>query len=297
MSIPARVTTLLDNDLLARVERLRLNLPRRFTNRSRGEQLAGKGGGSIEFSDYRDYAAGDDLRYLDWNAFARLRRPYLKVYRREEELHLALLVDSSASMDFEGKFERARALAAAFAVMGLEGGQPVSAYAAAPDGTQAVRPPLRSRAGRRGILRFLEDLGCGGTQPLERTLEAFLTRHRGRGVLAIFSDFLTADDLVSSFNRVFSAGLEILAVQVLGPSEIDPLLNGDLRLVDVETRERLDVTSAGDLLAIYQEHRREHAEHLETLCRRRGGRFVALDSQAPLATALLDTLRRRGWIQ
>lgn len=292
-----QVTTLLDNDLLARVERLRLQPSRRFTNRSRGEQLAGKGGSSIDFADYRDYAAGDDLRYVDWNIFARLRRPYLKVYRREEELHLALLVDGSASMGFEGKFERARSLAAAFGLMGLLGGHPVSVYAAAPAGGLAVLPPLRSRAGRRGLLRFLEGLGSGGREPLERTLEAVCARHRGRGMLAIFSDFLTQDDLVASFNRVFSAGLEILSVQLLGPAEIDPLLSGDLRLVDAETQERLDVTSAGDLLAIYQEQRRAWAEHLEQLCRRRGGRFITLDAQAPLEAVLLDSLRRRGWLK
>ncbi len=85
-----QLTTLLDNDVLARVERLRLNPTRRQTNRSRGEHLSGKGGASTEFVDYRDYSPGDDVRYVDWNIFSRLNRPYMKQYRHEEEMHVVV---------------------------------------------------------------------------------------------------------------------------------------------------------------------------------------------------------------
>ena len=76
---PAQFTSLLDNDVLARLERMRLCPRRRLTNRSRGEHHASKGGTSTEFADYRDYVAGDDVRYVDWNIFARLERPYVKL--------------------------------------------------------------------------------------------------------------------------------------------------------------------------------------------------------------------------
>ena len=109
----AQVTSLLTNRDLDRLARLRLNSSRRFTNRARGEHLAAKGGTSTEFCDTRDYSPGDDVRYLDWNAFARMNRPYLKQYHQEEEMHIALLVDASSSMMFEGKFALARQLAAA----------------------------------------------------------------------------------------------------------------------------------------------------------------------------------------
>ena len=108
----AQFTSLLENSTLARVERMRLTPLRRLTNRSRGEHLAGKGGTSTEFNDYRDYVAGDDMRYVDWNIFSRLNRPYLKLYRHEEEMHVVVLLDASSSMLFGSKFERARQLAA-----------------------------------------------------------------------------------------------------------------------------------------------------------------------------------------
>ena len=96
-----QLTGLLSNDVLHRLERTRINASRRFTNRTSGEHLSGKGGRSIEFSDYRDYVAGDDFRFVDWNAFARLHRPYLKLFHQEEEMNVVLLVDASSSMVFQ----------------------------------------------------------------------------------------------------------------------------------------------------------------------------------------------------
>ena len=86
-----------------------------MTNRTHGEHLSGKGGTSIEFSDFRDYVAGDDLRHVDWNIFSRLHRPYVKQFRYEEQMCVVILLDASTSMTFDGKFERARQIAAAFA--------------------------------------------------------------------------------------------------------------------------------------------------------------------------------------
>ena len=117
-SSKSQYTSLFENDILSRLERLRVNPRRRRTNRSRGEHLSGKGGTSTEFSDYRDYVEGDDVRNVDWNIFARINRPYVKIYQHEEEMHVVILIDASSSMMFEGKLDRAKQLAAAFGVMG-----------------------------------------------------------------------------------------------------------------------------------------------------------------------------------
>src|SRR5688572_21706552 len=121
MADTTQITSLLSNRDLDRLARLRLNVSRRFTNRARGEHLAAKGGASTEFCDYRDYAPGDDVRFVDWNIFARIQRPYLKQFHHEEELHVAVLVDASQSMSFEGKFALAQKIAAALGVLSLRG--------------------------------------------------------------------------------------------------------------------------------------------------------------------------------
>ncbi|MDX1966756.1 MAG: DUF58 domain-containing protein [Planctomycetaceae bacterium] len=291
-------TTLFDNATLARIERMRLQPMRRLTNRSRGEHLAGKGGTSTEFHDFRDYTSGDDIRYVDWNIFARIQRPYMKLYRHEEEMQVVVLIDASASMQFGQKFVRAKQLAAAFGIMGLMNIEKVSVYVCQHSSAAPVQfPPCTGRSKLKRLLEFLEGIPTGGEYPIDVAVEDVLKQHRGRGVAVLLSDFLTFGDLARPLNLLFSAGLETFAVQILAPEELNPEVAGDLRFVDCETQETLDISSAGDLLGIYHEHLQGLQDDLAAHCRQRSGRFLCVDASAPVETLLLDTLRRRGWVR
>ncbi len=294
----AQLTPLLDNGTLSRLERLRINTTRRFTDKRRGEHLTGRGGSSNEFSDYRDYVAGDDVRFVDWNIFARLHRPYLKLYHEEEVMHVVLLLDASSSMLHEGKLEMAKSLAAAFGVMGLFASERVSVCAFnSPDAAPAVLPPCNGRASMAKVFRFIEGLDGGGNAPAEQGIDLFLKQHIGRGVAVLLSDFLTFGDLKRAFNRLFSVGLEILAVQILGESEIDPAVVGDSRFIDCETAESLDVTCNADLLGLYHEYRLAHERQVALLCQQRSGRFLSVSAAESVPWLLLDLMLRRGWIR
>jgi uncharacterized protein (DUF58 family) len=294
----AQFTKLLENATLSRLERMRINPRRRLTNRSRGEHQSGKGGSSTEFVDYRDYSPGDDMRYVDWNIFSRLERPFIKLYRHEEEMHVVIIVDASSSMQFDDKFERARQLAAAFGLMGLMNVERVSAYACNHQGKEPLLfPPCTGRISRRRLFDFLETIPAGGDFPIDQAVDAVLRRHRGRGIVILLSDFLTFGDFQRPLNLLFSAGLEIFAVQILIPTELNPELTGDLRFVDCESGQTLDVSSAGDLLGIYHEHRLALEEELGILCRQRSGRFLSISSQDSLDWVLFDLLRRKGWVR
>ena len=297
-SAPAKqLTTLFDNATLNQIERMRLKPIRRLTNRSRGEHLSGKGGSSTDFADYRDYAAGDDLRYVDWNIFARLRRPYVKQFQHEEEMHVVILVDASTSMLFEDKLLRAKQAAAAFGIMGLLNVERVSAYAVhSQPGRPWMLPPGSGRTRIRQLLGFLEQLEGGGDTPIEKAIETMLRFHRGRGVAIIISDFLTFGDLSRPFNLLYSSGLEVWGMQVLSESEINPSVQGDLRFVDSETQQTLDITNASELLNVYHEQRHWLQENLNSMCRSRQGRFLSVSSGATLQSILFDQLCRQGWI-
>lgn len=290
-------TTLFDNATLNQVERMRLKPIRRLTNRSRGEHLSGKGGSSTDFADYRDYAAGDDLRYVDWNIFARLRRPYIKQFQHEEEMHVVLLVDASTSMLYEEKLLRAKQAAAVFGIMGLLNVERVSAYAmhSQPDRPWML-PPGSGRTKIRPLLQFLEQLEGGGSVPIEKAIETMLRFHRGRGLAIIISDFLTLGDLSRPMNMLYSSGLEVWGLQVLSESEINPNVQGDLRFVDSETQETLDITNASELINVYQDQRMWLQNSLDSMCRSRQGRFLSVSSGASLQTILFDQLCRQGWI-
>ena len=294
-SMPAQLTALLANEVIARLERLRLQPRCRFTNRFTGSHLARKGGSSTEFADFRDYTPGDDMRFVDWNSFSRLHRPYIKLFHEEEITHFLILIDGSKSMDFEGKFQRARQLAAAFGLMALRHTERLSMQFLSQQPRRL--PPCTGRASMGKLFSFLDGLEePDGTIPLEVAMENALQQHSGRGVVILLSDFLTFGSLRRAFNALFTSGLEIFALQILGPTEMDPEMTADSRLVDVELKETLDLSASGDLIRFYQEHRAAYEDDLRALCQSRSGRFLTVSAEAPLETTLFDTLRRAGWI-
>ncbi len=294
MAEAPQLTSLLSNRDLDRLARLRLNAARRFTNRSRGEHLAAKGGTSTEFCDFRDYSPGDDVRFVDWNIFARIERAYVKQFHQEEEMHVAVLVDASNSMLFEGKFDLACRLAAALGVLGLRAQEKVSAGTLG--GAHQRLRPCTGRPSMGKLFGFLENLTPGGDVPVERGIETFLRQHTGRGMAVVLSDFLSAGDLRRAFNQLHSAGLEVFAVQILAPSELAPDLTGDLRFVDCETLGHLDISSAGDLLGLYHEYRLAHEALLTALCQQRSGKFLLVSAAEPVEEVVFGTMRRKGWI-
>lgn len=297
MSTPA-VTPLFPNTLLARAERLRLMPHRRRTNRTQGEHHHGKGGTSTEFSDYRDYVAGDDVRFIDWNIFSRLNEPYLKLYQHEEEMRVVCVIDASDSMNFEGKFDLARQLAAVFSTIALASREKASAYVCGPEGRPpVVMPPCTGRASRARVLKFYEDLEAGGTMPMERAIDEALKRHTGKGIAVLLSDFLTFGSVESALNRLHASGLEPFAIQILSPSEIDPDIDEDVRFVDSELKHSLDVSAMKDLMTLYHEHRWNLEQRLAAACRQRGGRFVSVSSAEPVERVVVEKLIRGGWLR
>ena len=293
------LTELMPNSVLNRIERMRINSICRFTNRHRGEHLSGRGGTSMEFSDYRDYSPGDDLRFIDWNIFARLQRPYLKLYRVEEEMHLLIIIDASNSMMFEGKFRLAQQIAAAYGVMGLYGNERVSVYVLnqRESAMPLNFPASAGRGSMKKLFNFLENIEGGGTTALDEGIDEVLKFHKGKGVAVLLSDFLTFGNLHRPMNALYSNGLEICAIQILAPSEIEPELESDLRFIDSETDLSLDITSGGDLLSVYHEYKDNFIRELEEIARQRSGRFTSISSSDTLTDVIFDNLLRHGWVK
>jgi hypothetical protein len=297
--VDSQITSLLSNRVLDRLKRSRIAPMRRLTNRSPGGHLARKGGASTELADFRDYAPGDDIRFIDWNSFSRLHRPYLKLFHQEEEMQVVVFIDASSSMLFEGKLELARQLAAVFGALALGNPERLSMFALGSNHSKA-QSQLRRCAGRMNFSKmfaFLEQIDGGGDAALEVSVENALRHHAGKGVAVILSDFLTFGDLKRPFNLLYSAGLEPMGIQILAPSELSPDVSGDLRLVDCEQMSTLDISSAASLLGIYHDHLAGFQQEIEALCRQRSGRFISIGSDAAVDEIVFDTLRRQGWIR
>src|SRR5690242_9284069 len=156
MSTAVNPNVLLTPQLLAQLERLELVSRKIFRGRMKGERRSKRKGQSVEFADFRNYVPGDDLRFIDWNTYARLDKLFLKLFLEEEDLHFYALIDASASMDFgtPSKLEYAKQLAAALSFIGLKRADRVKVETLG----QSVSNPGRLWRGRQNLLPMLDYL-------------------------------------------------------------------------------------------------------------------------------------------
>jgi len=291
---------ILDATFLKKLERLSLVSKRPFAGQMKGEKRSVKRGTSIEFADYREYALGDDLRYVDWNTAARSDKMFLKLFVEEEDLYLALLIDSSKSMDFgtagdPTKLQYAIRLAAALGYIGLSNYDRVTVqpYAATP------ARPLPTQRGKGGVLPFfsyLERIQAGGGTSFAASLHRFAAASRHKGVAIVFSDFFDPQ-WQQGLKSLLARGNQVAVLHILSEEEIKPSLLGDLRIIDSETGETKEMSVNPQLLARYQQTFNGFCAEIEGFCHRYGIDYLRASTALPFEDLVLKYLRRGGLVK
>jgi uncharacterized protein (DUF58 family) len=286
--------TVFDEGFLRQLERLLLLLRAPVRGGLKGGRRSVKRGQSVEFADYRDYSLGDDLRQLDWNVYARLEKLFVKLFVEEEDVTITILIDASASMA-SGRPEKllfAKRAAAAIGYIGLASEDRV-AVSALGGRSSRRQTPLRG-SGR--VFRLLANLSAiktadGPTDLVAAARHAAAQLH-GRGVVVLLSDLLdpSAERVIRELAATRS---ELIILHILSPAELDPDLEGDLRLVDAETGEGVDVTADLPTIDAYRNRLAAWKESLSTLAARRQASYLDLSSETPLNELIFAELRRR----
>lgn len=292
------MAALLSPELLRRLEQFQLLAARRAKSSAKGERRSRARGQSVEFADYRNYVAGDDLRYLDWNLYGRLERLFLKLYEEERELPVRIFLDASESMSFgePRKFDFARQVAAAIGYVALCGFDRVTVVAF-PDNPEeaAARASLRAVRGRKSSLAFFRNLGeltARGSANFNQALRRGALEARQAGVAVVLSDFLDPAGYEPGLGALVGRGFQVNAVQILSPEELNPLTYGDLRLVDSESGAVQEVTFGKFRLKAYQQTVANFCQRLREYCQKRGIHFFSVSSGESLEQLLLRQLRQ-----
>jgi uncharacterized protein (DUF58 family) len=284
--------SLLEPTFLAQLDRLALVSRRMRAGQIQGERRSPKRGGSIEFADFRTYAPGDDFRQIDWNAYARLERLFLKLFVAEEDLTIHVLLDASRSMNWgePGKWLYARRLAAALGYVALVGMDRLTG-AALENGRPA---PFRPHRGKRQALAWfdwLAGLETKGELDPGAALHDYVARSRHPGPLLLISDLL-GPGWESGLRALAGRRYEVTVLHVLSPQEVSPPLEGDLRLVDSENDTAVEITADYDLLQRYRARLAAWQEHLRASCASIGAHYLFIETTLPLQELMLAYLRR-----
>ncbi|MFK7961321.1 MAG: DUF58 domain-containing protein [Phycisphaerales bacterium] len=298
---PAKIEELIDGALMARLEAVDVVSRKIFAGKLQGERRSKKRGVSAEFADYRHYTHGDDLRFVDWNIYARLDKLFLKMFLEEEDLSLVIAIDTSASMHYgnPSKFDYCRRLAMAMGYVGLINHNRVSLYGFGEGKVQPITG-LRGRRRTREMGQWLLDLECGGRGDFTEAMKSIALSRQGRGVLLVISDYMLKEGYESGLRYLAGGGYDCFCMQVLSPEEIDPGkagLAGDLRLTDREDGDEAEVTVSAALLERYRKNLESWCGGLREYCVRRDIMHMMIDTATPLEELMLEYFRKRGLLK
>ena len=255
-------------------------------------------GFSQEVAEYRAYVPGDDLRFIDWNVFARTDRTYVKRFFGDTNTRVMVLVDVSASMGIEPargavpKIDFARYLAAALVFLAARQHDAVG-LAAFADAVRAYRAPSVRARSIEGLYHLLDDLKAGGQTDWSRVLDHVSAQLGKRSLIVMISDFFCDPETLAGWLRGLGArGHDLLLLHVLDPNEQRLPLSGSTTLRDVETGAVMTV-GADDLQSGYRHRLSEHLHALERAAASAGGHYRLMNTDRPLDRVLADYLRFR----
>jgi uncharacterized protein (DUF58 family) len=269
---------LFDETTLRKLNQLSLIASRVRAGAMKGERRSSRRGSSVEFADYRDYTPGDDLRRLDWNIYARLDRPFIKLLEEEEDLAVHILLDGSKSMDWgaedQNKFNYAKRLAAGLGAIALSTGDAVTVGFLQGIQVAAEFGPKRGGASLGRLFRFLEELQPEGDTDLNQSISRYSIGSRRPGLVILISDLFSPNGYESGLRNLLGRGHEGIILHILAPDELDPPLNGDIQLIDIETDQTQDISLDGGLRDLYHKRVRAWTQEIQTSARKLGVRYL-----------------------
>ena len=289
---------LFDENFLKKLEYLHVVSRKIFSGRQRAERRGRKIGSGIEFADHRDYAPGDDFRYIDWNVYGRMSKLLLRLFEEEEDLYIFLLVDSSNSMRVgePSKFDYARRVAAALAYVALANLDRVTVLPFA----GSLKPALSPRRGKAQIFRVFDYLAAvqpGGETDMETSFRAFAAQTKRRGLAVVISDFFDPHGCERGLKMLAHNRFEIFAVQICSPEDARPNVKGDLRLLDAETGEERIATVNPEMLRAYERAFEDYGRKLDDFCSSLQAGFIRTLTSVPFEDLVLRVFREGKFLK
>lgn len=288
---------LLPPNLLARLERMELVSRKVFRGRLKGERRSKRKGQSVEFADYRSYVPGDDLRFVDWNLYARLDKLYLKLFLEEEDLHVYFLVDGSPSMNFGDptKFFAAKQIAAALGFVGMCRGDRVRVeFLGAENKTS---PTVRGRAQLGRMVSFIDSVEPNEVFDLTDAIKRFCLRAAGRGIVVLLTDLMDKQGYESALRLLVGQQMDVFVLHMLSPEEMNPELAGDLKLVDCEDQDEAEISVSNAVLKKYKATLAAFVDQARRFCSQRDMTYLLARSDQGADVLVGQYLRERGLVR
>ena len=290
---------LLHSQFLSQLKRHKINGKRKKNGNQKGSRLASYYGSSLEFSDYQMYELGDDVRQIDWNVYARTEKVYIKRYLDERELKIHIYLDCSNSMvKEEKKWKRAKELAGAISFMALSNDDRLSLHCIG-----ANHPGFEKKGSRdaKGILFEIQQLSpINDYEKVDFSFfEKVVKEVRKKSSLSfIISDGLEPLPAINEALSMLSKKREMVYfIQLLDEEEIAPHYLGDIKLIDSEKNNEVNISFNRSIIERYKERIQAHCNGIKSLCGKWGFDYLQIDDSQPLNEVVFKHFKENGWIR
>ncbi len=284
---------LFDKEFLQKIEGLSFLAKRLRRGTVKGSKMMYRKGSSLEFFDYRSYQHGDDLRYIDWNIFARLSRLFVKLFYAEEEITVHLLLDRSKSMEYgtrsKSLFQRKTAAALGYIASHNLDRVGVSSFN---NSVSLDVEPRRRKNHIFTLLNFLVQMKNEGETDFNRSLKEFAAATKRPGLTIVISDLMDPGGIDEGLLSLRYFGHDVVLIHILDESEISPDFSGFLRLKDAETEEEIKVSIDSAELEEYRRQVALYFRGIETLCIENGIEYLRTTVSVPFEDLILKYLRQ-----
>ena len=282
---------IIDEDFIAMLEGHDLSIQNLMNGLFGGNRRSQAYGNSAEFADYRAYAAGDELKRVDWNLYARFKKLYLKLFVDERQLHHRIYFDTSASMDWgtPSKAYIALRIGAALGFLAVQAMDRVTFYGVSGETCRDLSGTVMGKDAFYSAIESLETLTFKGGSELGKAINNTHESGAIGGISVLISDFLTDSDWKEAVDLMLQKRREVYLVQVLSRDEITPEISGKYTLRDPENREldyRSDFSKEG--LRAYRDAVAYHQGELQSFCASRGIGFFSVCTDETLEKMLFD---------
>lgn len=287
------MSELFDMGFFSKLNHLKLAMHIRLDKGLSGGRKSSAKGSSVEFSDFREYLPGDDIRRIDWDVYGRLDKLYVKQFMEEKEAFYHIFLDTSASMDFgeQKKSVMALRLAAVFAWLVLKQLDRVEILTLR-DGRLGKTSPVAGRESFQRLLKELEQVTFTGTTRINEAVRR--SSFWGRGICIVISDFLDPEGVEETIRYLTFKKQEILLIQVLAREELHFEEEGTLALEDMETGEQVRVTMTRQTVKAYEDALEAHNQSLQKLAKRYGCAWQQVTADEDLEKVVFHTLKQKG---
>lgn len=284
----------IDEEFLNKIELLRLKLKDNVAGLFGGNHKSKAYGSSCEFADYREYVPGDDITKIDWNVFARFEKLYLKLFLDERQMHTKIYIDASSSMGYDNKGLRALQIAAAIAFLSIKETDKVSIYYIQNHQVYEIVPPLVSLDVYYNRIVKLNEIEFTGYSYISDSLINSQVGY-GDGKSIIISDFLTDNDYFSAINFLREKRRDVLLIQVLSDSELNPFQRGKSIFYDSENNAKQYKKNIDrDVIKAYQEALNYTTSKIKNYCLALEADYLLFNSDASLESLFITDFQKQG---